>query len=208
MTRLISSFFGTACNKLLPKRNKYLRSNPRFSDFDVGDWTYGTPNVFLGRTHGKFKIGKYCSIGPNVEIVLVGDHRTDFVTTYPFSVFFEEYRHLKGYPRHRGDVVIGNDVWLCYGARILSGTTIGDGAVIGMNAVVTKDIPPYAVVVGNPAKIIRYRFKPEIIEKLLSIKWWAWPHDKVLKAAPYLANEDIDKFIKFALCGTDEKKNT
>ncbi|WP_205747344.1 CatB-related O-acetyltransferase [Desulfopila sp. IMCC35006] len=202
-----SLFWRTIRNRFISQKNRYLASNPKFSKFDIGEWTYGTPNVFLGRTHGKLRIGKYCSIGPNVEIVLVGDHRTDFVTTYPFSVFFEECNHLTGFPRHRGDVVIGNDVWLCYGARILSGATIGDGAVIGMDAVVTKDIPSYAIVIGNPAKIIRYRFKPEIIEKLLSIKWWDWPHENVLKAAPYLAHEDIDNFIKFASSNVDDLRS-
>lgn len=184
--------------KYFSERNRFLCSNPLYRQHDIGEWTYGNPNVILGRTHGRLKIGKYCSIGPNVELVLVGDHRVDFVTTYPFSVFFKEYGHLKGYPRHRGDIAIGNDVWICYGANILSGTTVGDGAVIGMNTTVTKDVPPYAIVVGNPAKIIRYRYKLEIIDKLLSIKWWDWPHEKVLKAAPLLANENINKFIEFA----------
>ena len=191
LNRVYSKYF-------LSKKNSYLKEDPDFRKFDIGEWTYGTPKIFLGRTHGQLRIGKYCSIGPHVEIVLVGDHRTDFVTTYPFSVKFEECSHFIGYPRHRGDVVIGNDVWLCYGARILSGATIGDGAVVGMNAVVTQNIPPYAIVAGNPARIIRYRFSPEIIRELLSIQWWHWPHEDVMKAAPYLFSEDINKFIEYA----------
>jgi len=177
----------------------FMKQNNRYQDHEIGEWTYGSPEIILGRTHGKFQIGKYCSIAPNVECILVGDHRTDFVTTYPFNVFFDEFKNLKGHPRHRGDIIVGSDVWIGYGARILSGTTIGDGAVIAANAMVVKDIPPYAIVAGNPAKIIRYRFTPDIIEKLLLIKWWDWPHEKVLKAVPLLANDDINRFIAYAM---------
>jgi len=176
-----------------------MKYNRKYRNFDIGDWTYGDPDVLLGRTHGKLRIGKYCSIGPNVEFILVGDHRTDFVTTYPFSVFFDEFKNIKGYPKHRGDINIGNDVWICYGAKILSGTTIGDGAVIGANTVVTKDVPPYALVVGNPFKIYRYRFAPDVIGKLLKIQWWNWQHEEVLKAVPLLMNDDINKFIDYAM---------
>lgn len=185
--------------KLGIKPNQFMKYNKKYQKFEIGDWTYGEPKVFLGRTHGLLKIGKYCSIAPFVEFTLVGDHRTDFVTTYPFSMFFTQYNHLKGYPKHRGDIVVGNDVWLCSGAHILSGTTIGDGAVIGLDAVVTKNVPPYAIVGGNPAKIIRYRFPPEIIEKLLLIQWWNWPHEEVIKAVPLLSNENIDAFIEYAM---------
>jgi acetyltransferase-like isoleucine patch superfamily enzyme len=176
----------------------FLSQNPRFHDCEIGEWTYGEPSVFLGRTHGKLRIGKYCSIGPDVEMILVGDHRTDFVTTYPFSVFFKEASHITGYPRDRGDIVIGNDVWICYGARILAGARIGDGAVVGMGAVVTGAVPPYAIVAGNPARIIRYRFEQGVIEELLRIRWWTWQHEKVLRAAPMLASDDLGSFLRFA----------
>ena len=191
--------------KLGIKPNKFMKYNKCYRDFEIGEWTYGNPKVFLGRTHGTLRMGKYCSIGPSVEFTLVGDHRTDFVTTYPFSVFFDKYKHLKGYPKHRGDINVGNDVWICSGAHILAGATIGDGAVIGLDAVVIKDVPPYAIVGGNPAKVIRYRFSPEVIKKLLSIKWWSWPHEEVLKAAPLLSNENIDAFIEYAIKLTNGK---
>lgn len=191
--------------KVQPSPSNFMKYNSKYSNFDIGDWTYGYPDVILGRTHGTLRMGKYCSIGPNVQFVLVGDHRTDFITTYPFSVLFDEFQYIKGYPRHRGDINIGNDVWISYGARILSGTTIGDGAVIGANAVVTKDVPPYAIVVGNPFQITRYRFSPEIIDKLLRIKWWAWDHEEVLKAVPLLMNDDINKFVDYAMKRLGEK---
>ena len=184
-----------------------MKQNRKYKNYEIGEWSYGDPNVLLGRTHGQLRIGKYCSIGPNVDFVLVSDHRTDFVTTYPFSVLFEKFKNLKGYPRLRGDINVGNDVWVCYGATILSGATIGDGAVIGANAVVTKNVPPYAIVVGNPFKIIRYRFSKEIIEKLLLIKWWDWPHEEVLEAAPLLSNENIDKFIEYAMQNVNDRRD-
>lgn len=177
---------------------RFLRDHPRFSSFEIGDWTYGIPTVFLGRTHGTLRIGKYCSIGPKVECILVGDHRVDFVTTYPFSVFFDEAKHVLGYPRDRGDIVIGNDVWLCYGATILAGAKIGDGAVVGLGAVVTGEVPPYAIVAGNPARIIRFRFESKVIERLLAVRWWDWPHDAVLRAAPYLASDKVSEFLRLA----------
>jgi acetyltransferase-like isoleucine patch superfamily enzyme len=192
-------------NKVNYSPNKFMKDNRKYRKFDIGDWTYGDPDVSLGRTHGILRVGKYCSIAPNVEFILVGDHRTDFVTTYPFSVLFVEFQNLKGFPRDRGDINIGNDVWIGYGAKILSGTTIGDGAVIGANAVVTKDVPPYAIVVGNPLEIIRYRFTDDVIGKLLKIQWWNWPHEEVLKSVPLLMNDDISKFIDYAMQILDKK---
>ena len=92
--------------------------------------------------------------------------------------FFKEAKDISGHPHTKGNVIIGNDVWIGYGAKILSGVSIGDGAVVGAGAVVAKNIPPYAVVVGNPAKIIKFRFKPEDVEILLGIQWWNWPLEK------------------------------
>src|SRR5208283_2957437 len=104
----------------------------------------------------------FCSIAPNrVTIVLGGQHRPDWVSSYPFNDLFIEFKRFKGSPVSKGDVIIGNDVWIGLDAVILSGIKIGDGAVIGSNALVTKDVPPYAIVGGNPAKLIRYRFDEE-----------------------------------------------
>lgn len=93
---------------------------------------------------------------------------------------------------------IGNDVWIGYGATILSGVRIGDGAIVGANAVVTKDVPPYAIVAGNPAHVIRMRFSPQIISDLLQIQWWNWPFDKIRKNMPLLLSDNITKFIQQA----------
>jgi chloramphenicol O-acetyltransferase type B len=147
----------------------------------VGLHTYGVQQntVLLYRKDDRVRIGKYCSIAPNVKIIASGEHNSKSVSTYPF------YAHIlnKGPERDtfsRGQVCIGNDVWIGYGATVLSGVIVGDGAVIAANAVVTKDVPPYAITGGIPAEIIEYRFSPDIIKSLLEIKWWEWSPGKVI----------------------------
>ena len=163
---------------------------------EIGSWSYGNPKILEWGDNTSLKIGKYCSIAEQVQILLGGEHRTDWVTTFPFPAFWpidKPYAHA----RSKGDVIIGNDVWIGYGALILSGVKIGDGAVVGARAIVAKDVPPYAIVVGNPAKIIKYRFGPQQIKKLLAIAWWDWPEEEIIKAMPYLLNDDIRHFIKY-----------
>jgi acetyltransferase-like isoleucine patch superfamily enzyme len=144
----------------------------------IGEYTYGIPEILYWRKDIKLIIGKFCSIGHDVKIILGGNHRPDWVTTYPFPAlngYWPEAQDIKGHPTTKGDVVIGNDVWICDRVTILSGINIGDGAVIGAGTVVSKDIEPYSIVIGNPAREIRKRFSQDIISKLLQIKWWNWP---------------------------------
>jgi virginiamycin A acetyltransferase len=141
------------------------------------------------------EIGKFCSIGGGVTIILGAGHRTDWITTYPFSYIFKEFKNVKGLPATKGGVFIGNDVWIGKGATILSGVHIGDGAVVGTNSVVTKDVEPYTIVAGNPAKIIRKRFSQETINKLLEIKWWDWDLKKIKDNVPFLLSNKMDEFI-------------
>jgi acetyltransferase-like isoleucine patch superfamily enzyme len=168
------------------------------SEYEVGSFTYGKPKIYNWEHKSKFKIGSYCSVGKEVKIFLDGDHRTDWVTTYPFSALWPEARHITGHPKSKDDVTIGNDVWIANGAVILSGVSIGDGAVIGAHAVVSKSVPPYAVAVGNPARVVKYRFEDDVIANLLQIKWWNWPTEKIKKILPYLLNGDIERFIQKA----------
>lgn len=158
-------------------------------DFEIGDHTYGVPRVY--GSGPKLRIGKFCSIAGGVRIFLAVDHRSDWITTYPFPLIWREAHGIKGHPFSKGDIAIGNDVWIGQNATILSGVTIGDGAVIGGCAVVTGNVPPYAIVAGNPAKLIRYRFENEKIERLLKLKWWDWPIDKIKKNLNYLCSTDF-----------------
>ncbi len=165
----------------------------------IGEHTYGKPHVLRwADTDGKLFIGKYCSIAANVKIYLGGDHKTGWVTTYPFTAKHPELG-ITGHPASKGNVVIGNDVWIGNEAVILSGVSVGDGAVIWAGAVVSRNVEPYGIAVGNPAKVKRIRFNTRIVRDLLSIKWWDWPHDKVVRFAPLLCSPDINKFIEEAL---------
>jgi len=164
----------------------------------TGKHTYGVPLVFFPQSGRKLQIGNFCSIGQNVIIFLGGNHRTDWVSTYPFRRFinaFPKATACEGEVSSKGDVVIGNDVWIGYGASILSGVTIGDGAVIAAFAMVTKDVPPYTIVGGNPAAIIKQRFNQEQINGLLKIAWWQWDDEKINENVQLLCDDTIDAFI-------------
>jgi acetyltransferase-like isoleucine patch superfamily enzyme len=128
--------------------------------------------------------------------MLGGEHRTDWITTYPFSELLKDRMDYKGHPRSKGNVIIGNDVWIGREAMILSGVTIGNGAVIGARSVVAKHVTPYSIIAGNPAKHLKWRFDESLIERLQTIAWWDWPHDKVLDALPLLLSNKIEEFIR------------
>ena len=174
----------------------FMRGNPRYAAFDVGHGTYGHPNVvrFDGQD-GTLRIGRYTSIADGATILLGGEHRTDVVSTYPFQQLMPGAERANNTSYSRGSVVIGNDVWIGHGSLILSGRRIGDGAVVAAAAVVSRDVPPYAIVAGNPARIVRHRFTPEQIAALQQIAWWDWPDPKVVAAAAALSAADVDRFI-------------
>lgn len=163
---------------------------------EIGSHTYGPLDIQDFGSQAELKIGKYCAIAERVRIFLGGNHRTDWVSIYPFSVLWAKPNTIQGYPATKGNVVIGNDVWLGYGCTILSGVKIGSGACVAAEAVVTKDVPPYAIVAGNPAKVIKYRFEEKQIHALLEIKWWDWPEEKIKEAVPLICNSDINQFIQ------------
>ncbi|MBT9775658.1 acetyltransferase [Clostridium sp. MCC353] len=139
----------------------------------------------------KLIIGKYCSIACGAKFLFTSaNHTMKSLSTYPFPLFWEEWElgpeHVTEAWDNKGDIVIGNDVWIGYEAVIMSGVRIGDGAVIGTRAVVTKDVPPYTIVGGVPARPIKKRYDDEKIRKLLLLKWWDWPREKVRENLPHL----------------------
>lgn len=156
----------------------------------VGTYYAGPPTILFPAHGRKLRIGKYCSIASNVTIFLGGNHHADWVTTALLRG-----RRNRSDVYSRGGVTIGNDVWIGHGATILNGVTIGDGAVIGAMAVVASDVEPYAIVVGNPARAIRLRFPPQIVSRLLAVRWWDWPRGKILEARDLLMSGDVEKFL-------------
>ena len=173
----------------------------------VGRYSYGNPKFLLWSAAEKITIGSFCSIAEEVKIFGGGEHNCHWVTTFPLRIAFDlEGAHGDGHPKSKGPTNIGHDVWIGYGASILSGVHIGDGAVIGAGTVVSKDVPPYAIVAGNPCGIVRYRFSKQQIHKLLTIKWWDWPIEKILDRADQLCNPDIDDFIACALQSSEKQR--
>lgn len=170
------------CEVVRRVRRKYralagrIELDPRVS---VGRFTYGVAEntVLLFREDDRVAIGNYCSIAYGVTIVASGEHNYSAVANYPFSARFEGDEITDTFTK--GPVRIGNDVWIGARATILSGVTVGDGAVIAAGAVVTKHVPPYAIVGGVPARVIKHRFPPETIAQLMRISWWEWPPEVV-----------------------------
>ena len=151
--------------------------NPR--DFQKNNVLYHYPI-----NDNRLEIGKFCSIACGAKFLFTSaNHSMRSLSTYPFPIFFEEWgldvENITNAWDNKGDIIIGNDVWIGFEAVILSGVTIGDGAIIGTRAVVTKDVPPYTIVGGIPAKSIRKRFSDDVISDLLKLQWWNWPENRI-----------------------------
>lgn len=151
--------------------------------------------------HDQLIIGKFCSIACGATFLFnSANHRQSALSTYTFPLFYEEWQldkqEVTSAWDNKGDIIIGNDVWIGYEATILSGVRIGDGAIIGARALVTKDVPAYTVVGGVPAKDLKQRFDPSTIQKLQQLQWWDWPYEKIQWGIPYLKNGDIDQLTK------------
>ncbi len=188
------------------KESFYTRDLLKGDIFEIGAYTYGEPKVHFDEGYPvKLRIGKFCSIAPAVEIFLGMNHRLDWCSTYPFSSPVPQVRHLwpeasdiKGFPSSHGDVTIGHDVWIGLGATILSGVTVGAGAVLAARSVVSRDVPPYAVAAGNPARIVKKRFDEPTIEKLMALQWWHWSEEKIRRAVHLICSNRIDDLYRLS----------
>lgn len=176
----------------------WIGANPYCKSY--GAYSYGHPaHVKNWGEPTYYTVGKFCSLADNITIYLGGNHRTDWISTYPFPSFqqqFPEAAQITGHPATKGNVIIGNDVWIGSSAVILSGVTIGDGAVIGCHSVVTKNVPAYSIAAGNPAKVIRYRFDQKTIELFLRIQWWNWPIQKIRENVHLLCSPNAEEFLR------------
>ena len=163
----------------------------------MGEFSYCNAEIRSFGDGTKLIVGRFCSIAWGSTIVLGGDHRTDWCSTYPFNEIIEEFSYIEGHPKSKGDIVIGNDVWIASQCKILSGVHIGNGSVIAANTVVAKDVEPYTIVGGNPANVIRKRFDDRTIRKLEEIQWWNWEYEHIYDAIPILQSNQLDQLFKY-----------
>lgn len=187
---------------------KNFITNPNIS---VGDYTYyagrdpaanfETENVMFALT-SKLTIGKFCQLAYGTKFLLSdANHQMSGFSAFPFFIFGKmgegcpEWEQYELSLPNKGDTVIGNDVWFGHESLIMPAVKVGDGAIVGARAVVTKDVPPYAIVGGNPAKIIRKRFSDKIIDQLLEIRWWDWDYAKITRNIPSIVGADVQKLL-------------
>jgi virginiamycin A acetyltransferase len=186
----------------------FLKNFVKAKNIIVGDYTY-----FDGKRHGpekfeeynvlynydfskvKLVIGKFCAIAAETRFIMTGDHKLDAISTYPFPIFQQGWEKAFSFDDVpvKGDIIVGNDVWFGYGCLIKGAVTIGDGAIIAAGAVVVKDVPPYSIVAGNPAKVVKMRFDDATIKRLLQIAWWDWDIDKINRHLKLICSLDIDQ---------------
>lgn len=205
-------------NKIYPRNGDtqtvYLNAVVKDPSIVVGDYTIyndfiSDPRQFVQNNvlyhypinHERLIIGKFCSIACGVKFLFnCANHTLKSLSTYTFSLFYEDWELEKSNVAsawdNKGDIVIGNDVWIGFEAVILAGVKIGDGAIIGTRAVVTKDVPPYSIVCGIPAKVIRKRYSPDIIEQLLSLRWWDWTKDRIKRNLPFIMAGNIENMTE------------
>lgn len=187
-------------NNFIKSTNIIVGDYTYFDDSKHGPENFETHNVLYNHDVSKVKlvIGKFCAIAAETRFIMTGDHKLDAVSTYPFPVFkrgWESAFNIAELPV-KGDIIVGNDVWFGYDSMIKGGVKIGDGAIIATRAVVVKDVPPYSIVGGNPAKVVKMRFDDKTIERLLQIAWWNWDIEKINHNLKLICHLDIDALEK------------
>lgn len=185
----------------------FLKNFVKAKNISIGDYTYYDDrrhgpekfeenNVLYNYDFSKVKliIGKFCAIAAETRFIMTGDHKLDAFSTYPFPIFghgWEEAFNVYDLPV-KGNLVVGNDVWFGYDSLVMNGVTIGNGAIIAARSVVVKDVPPYSIVAGNPAKVVKTRFDDKTIDRLQKIAWWDWEIAKINRHLKLICNLDID----------------
>jgi acetyltransferase-like isoleucine patch superfamily enzyme len=201
---MINNFFKKFKKKKVYK-NYFLKDNLKkeinLKLAIVGKWSYGNPRILRWDYSSKIKIGNFCSLGPDIDFYIGGNHRVDWISTsqLPASQFndvFEKAKTIKNFSISKGDIEIGHDVWIGGRTTILSGVKIGTGAVIAAGSVVVNDVDPYTITGGNPNRIIKKRFKDSTIQKLLETEWWNLSDDKIDILSPYLLSNNFDAFFE------------
>lgn len=186
----------------------FLKNFVKANNIFIGDYTYFDDqrygpenfeqyNVLYNYDFDKVKlvIGKFCAIAAETRFIMTGDHKLDAFSTYPFPIFGHGWEHafnIFDLPV-KGDIIVGNDVWFGYDSLVKNGVTIGNGAIIATRAVVVKDVPAYAIVAGNPARVVKMRFEDKTIERLQKIAWWDWNIEKINKHLKLICHLDIDQ---------------
>ena len=205
-------------NKIYPRtgdtQTVYLKNVITESGIEIGDYTMyndfvNDPTEFEKNNilyhypinHDRLNIGSFCSIACGAKFIFTSaNHSLGSLSTYSFPIFFEEWgldaKNITDAWDNKGDITVGNDVWIGYEAVVLSGVTIGDGAIIGARAVVTKDVPPYTIVGGVPAKPIRRRFSDEVVEQLQLLRWWDWDDERIRRNIAAIQSGDIETLCK------------
>lgn len=197
----------------------FLKNFIKAKNIHIGDYTYFDDgrygpdkfeeyNVLYNYDFSKVKlvIGKFCAIAAETKFIMTGDHKLDAISTFPFPIFqhgWETVYDVANLPV-KGDIIVGNDVWFGYGSMVKNGVTIGDGAIIAAKAVVVKDVPPYAVVAGNPAKIVKFRFDENTIARLLNIAWWDWDIQMINENLRLICSLDVDGLEKVSKLRSDK----
>lgn len=172
-----------------------LTLQQRYPEHQIGRGCYGPLEIKSFGAEGEtVTIGNFCSFAEETAVLVGADHRHDWVTTYPFSVFRSEATHIQGHPAPSRGVTIGSDVWMGFRSMVLDGVTVGDGAVIAAGAVVTRDVRPFAIVAGCPAREVARRFADESVERLLDIEWWNWSDDRINQSLELLLSDDVTGF--------------
>ena len=184
----------------------FLKNIIQAPNIHVGDFTYYDDNRYGAKNFEKYNVlynyqpdrvklvfGKFCAIAAETKFMMTGDHKLDAISTYPFPIFkkgWEDIYDVNQLPI-KGDIIVKNDVWFGYNSMVKNGVTIGNGAIIGANAFVVKDVPDYAIVAGNPATVIKMRFDETSIQRLLAIAWWNWDIKEINENLKAICNLDI-----------------